>query len=135
MAAVRKRVPVKRVVCNKPRTQDHGAHSDLVHPCRVVKVDRAGRTKLLAGLASPTFLKINALVRVNHVLQGNGLRVWKIGGFSFAQPQIIGIDDSLRAFFFAGAAGNTQAGINVAGVLCYGRLKVSRLPRYTLYLR
>jgi hypothetical protein len=98
-----------------------------------VKIDRIGWTKFLARLAPSRFAKIDAVLGINHILQGNGLWVRKIGGLSLAQAGIISIHNALGAFFCTGATGNTQVCVNVTGCLnnCY--LKVASCARQALH--
>jgi len=68
MAAVGKRITFKGIVRNKSRTQDNGAHSYLMDLVLILQVHRTGGAKFLARLAPPPLLKIDTLLRINHIL-------------------------------------------------------------------
>lgn len=133
MSAVGKRVTIEGVVGSKSGRQDHCPHPDLVNLCLLLKVHCPGRAVFLARLASPPLLKIDTVLGVNHILEGNGLGVRKIGGLSLAQAGIVEIDDTPGTFFCTGATRNTQVLVNVTGRLKDRHLEVSRLPGYTLH--
>jgi hypothetical protein len=86
---VRKRIITTWIVRDKPGRYHQGPNPNLVGLGLLLEIHCAGGTKFLAGLALPPFLKIDTMLGINNVLEGNGLGVWDICGFSLAQPGIV----------------------------------------------
>jgi hypothetical protein len=101
----------------------------------LLEVDRACGAKLLTRLAPSLLLKIDTVFRVDCILEGNSLGIWKIGGLPLGQAGIVNICYTLWAFLCTGAAGNAQICIDVPGRLGDRYLKVACLTRYALEFR
>jgi hypothetical protein len=84
MPAIGKGVTLEGIIGNKSWRQDDGPNADFVHLWLFLEVHRPGRTEFLTRLAPPTFLKIDAVLGINDVLEGNGLRIRNVCSLSLA---------------------------------------------------
>jgi hypothetical protein len=108
---------------SKPRRKNHGACLNRDFLLLVVEVYRTGGTKLLTGAAFP-FLKIDAMVFIDDILERHGLGVLHINGFSLHEAFVVFAIHFLRAFFSAGAAGNALLHVYISGAFENLYLKV-----------
>ena len=90
----------------------------------LVEGDSAGGTKFLTGFAFSSD-KINTLIGIYGILQGDGLGILDIDGLAFAQAAVIGIGDFLRAFLRAQTAGNTLFHVHKSRMLDQLDIKIS----------
>jgi len=96
------------------RSQNHRADPKGELLLLVVEVHRAGGAELLTGSALP-FLKIDAVIRVDEILERDGLCVMDINGFPLHETFVVFTAHLLRAFLRAGSAGDTLERIHETG--------------------
>ena len=99
----------------------------------VFKIDGAGRAIFFAGLAL-SVLKIDTIVCINGVLEGDRLGVLHIDRLAFAETRIVFIIHLFGAFFSAQTTSDTFVNLNISGALQDLDVKVPCLPGDALYL-
>ena len=95
----------------------------------ILKVDCPAGTEFFTGLAF-ALLKEDAVIRINCIFQGNGLRILYIYRFPFVKRLVVFIVYLSGTLFRAQTAGYALIDIDVSGTLSNGDLKISFLPLY-----
>jgi hypothetical protein len=109
----------------EPQCKDEGSHFDLIALPLLRKIYRLSRAEFLAGSTFSLF-KIDAVFRVNGILQGNSLGVSHISCLALAQTLVEFITHSARTFFGTKAAGNTPVHVHIAWDLIEGDVEMAR---------
>jgi len=108
----------------EPRCEDQGSHLDFMALCLLREIDRLCRAKFLAGSTFSLF-KIEAMFRVNGVLQRNSLGVSHVGRLAPAQTLVEFILHLARAFRRTKAAGHASAQVHIAWSLIQSDLEMA----------
>jgi hypothetical protein len=112
--------------------QDNGSHVKCEILLLVIEPDGIGGAEFFTGLALSIF-EVNAIFRVEGVLEGDGLGIFDEGRLSLIKSCFVFIDYLFRALFSAYSTGDTFIHINVPGVLGKLDLKISLFPGNALY--
>lgn len=81
----------------EPWGEDQSSHFDFLALCLLREIDRVCRADFFAG-QTLSFFKIEAMLRINGILQGNSLGVSHIGCLAPAQTLVKFILHLTRAF-------------------------------------
>jgi len=96
---------------------------------RVIEVDGSGRAELLAGFTLAIFLEVNAVVRIDCIFQGYGLRVWHVDRLALDQFFVINVIHLFGALFCTHTAGNAFFRVHIPGMLNNGYRKIALFTR------
>jgi hypothetical protein len=104
-----------RVENRKSRGKEDGAGADDSSLFLLLKVNRMAGAEFFTGSAL-SFLKVDAVVSVDHILERNCLSIFHVRGFAVVQSFIEFIGNFFRAFFRTGPAGDTTIHVHGTGM-------------------
>src|SRR5665647_1087392 len=118
----------------EPQRHDHCADPDFVFLLPVIEADSAGRADLSADAAASRLIDLEAGFWINLEFERHRLGVFYIDGLTFGDIAVEGIVDTFGALGAALAAGDTFAGIDIAGIFPDPNSEVPCLTAYVTHL-